>query len=77
MDDYVSCFIRRRELTMERSQLQYTKNPVVQHYVMQSSQAFTFNDLFMLWDPVDESAAETKINELRALAGLSPWTFIE
>ena len=34
MDDNISCFIRRRELTMERSPYQYTNNPAVQHYVM-------------------------------------------
>ena len=72
-----SYFWRKHTLEMERSECYAGNYPEMARYIMQSKKAFTFEELFCLWNPTNHTAAKAEINALRRKAGLSDWLLPE
>lgn len=66
---------KKLHLTFERSDILWNRNSLPKHYLLQSKETFSFEDLFCMWSPFDEDDAKREIADLRSSAGLSAWTY--
>lgn len=76
-NDWSAWFWRKLPLTFERSDVLYDQRRLTQHYLMQSKESFTSEEVFCLWSPFDEQDAKNRLNNLRSIAGLPAWAFTD